>query len=227
MWVGCGDPGPLPSCTETQEGEGRQPHGPERHPGAARGWHRFATPFRSLRALVTGVSRQSGNGTAVQGRGGAEPRLSILPGAAGSAVPLRLPPRQRMVRVQAAAPGCGGRALAGTTSQPHRDPTCTRRDAPPSRGEAPGGGLLGGRPSAPWFCCVALVTPEGPCLGPPGPGTVPQGTRQGFREGGPGPRWPWVPALCLPGQTPPWAPAPSLRPRQWAPGGCLSSSPKK
>ena len=49
MWVGRGEPRPLPSCTETQEGEGRQPHGPARHLGAARGWHLFATPFRWLR----------------------------------------------------------------------------------------------------------------------------------------------------------------------------------
>lgn len=48
MWVGCRDPGILPSCTETEEGKGRQPHGPARHPGAAQGWHLFMIPFRSL-----------------------------------------------------------------------------------------------------------------------------------------------------------------------------------
>lgn len=88
-------------------------------------------------------------------------------------------------------------------------------------------GLLSGRPICLQLQHLALVTPGEPCLRPPGPVTVPQGTCQGLREGVPGPHWLWVPAFCLPRQTLLWAPAPSLCPRQWAPGAASPSSPKK
>lgn len=52
--------------------------------------------------LVTGISRQSGNETGVQGRGGAQPRLSILPAAAGSGVAPGLSPLSILLELQAA-----------------------------------------------------------------------------------------------------------------------------
>lgn len=52
--------------------------------------------------LVTGISRQSGNETGVQGRGGAQPRLSILPAAAGSGVAAGLSPLSILLELQAA-----------------------------------------------------------------------------------------------------------------------------
>lgn len=231
------------------------PHGDPGGRGEAAPWPR-TSPRRclglaSLRdtlsfaaALVTSISRQSGNGTAAQGGGGAEPRLSILLEAAGSWPPPGLTPLSILLEPQTVGspleaaplpergegPGHSTRVWGQSPARWHiptpQGPSTSeaRYSLKLGRGTR---GLLSGRPICPRLHPVALVTPGGPCPGPPGPGIVPQGTCQGLREGEPGPCWPWVPALCLPGETPLWAPAPSLCPQQWAPGAASPSSPKK
>lgn len=220
MWVGPGDPGPLPSHMETQEGAGRQPHGPACHPGAAWGWHLFATPFCSLwsRSPASPGSLEMGP----QGGGGAGLGLRILPGAAGKRFPL---PRAAPLLERGEGPGPSTRLWGQSPAPWHiptpRGPSSSEARCSPKLGRSTQR-LLSGRPIYPRLHHLALITPGGPCPGPPGPGTMPQGTCRASGRGGPGPHRPWVPSLCLPGQTPPWAPAPSLCPRQRAPGGCLS-----
>lgn len=216
MVVGLRDPGPLPSPTETQQGEGEAAPRPHTSPRRCPGLASLRNTLRLTAALVTGITGQSGDGTAAQG--GSRARAEHPPRSRGQRGPALAAPRQSMGRVRVAAPR--GRALPGSASQPHGDPAPPRRGAPPSRGEAPGGCSVGD-PSDPHLRHVALTTPGGPCPGRPGPGPLGTSLRpfppaRASGRGDLAPAGPGKPHSACPGRPRHGAPAPSLCPQLWA-----------